>query len=563
MRIPDTKHIRFTCSACDRNYEYNNGERIRRKYWIPIASVLLIFTGLIANELYPITYLLGISSFFWWLFKRSRNKIKNLISNLASPTALGLAIVFIMQLMVNFINKPKGLEVPNWLLQLDKGLIWIRQYLTYLSEIGLGSYLLIIIALLIVAIKKPNWKPISKLKALEGRIGKGTFIIIVVTSFSFFAPTTCEKLLEQSYFNFYQVQYREQLKQERISLIAKALQEHLELEKWKPYQSRKTSLTTSFQSLDKEELIDTITIEKDVNKVMRMIGMRSIVTRDPITLRKRYASDAAAKDAWNREFKRWNRNKKKSSNETKSNPRVVTDAQINKTKKATILANEAQQGVKSAYLKFVGAISPTISPLLNNYLDEAISTIAEYLYDTSNVNSLVEDLFNNSGKTGRLVAFSKIFSWKTKIDHDIAKAEKQRQLKVDRQQAVEEQKLIKENRALQIELERQVATLDINRTLENWDELKSNLEIEQIQQLTKNEASNLVKEVITKNMLSAINAKSDKMNLSTQNRYLKETLAVANNSFSLMGFLNTLYGPIGACSRCGFPEIPGTPCIAR
>ncbi|MFT3702134.1 MAG: hypothetical protein QM802_07180 [Agriterribacter sp.] len=439
-RIPLDKHIRFKCTNpdCGREHEYKNGKPItpsRFNYFIRYFTILIAVIGSFYTYLFPLPLLVGTTWFVWSFYRLSNKILAKTISSLSLSTAIGLSLLLIIQLILNFTDTSNSLDTPLWLLKLDDFLIWSREHLTHLSEISITFYMLIICSLLYLAIKKPKWKSVSKFTLLEGWVGKITSVLIVITSFTFFAPSTLNNSLDKFYYKHFKIIYREKLKQDRKKLIADALLKQI---KNTDTTGAAANLAHHFQDLEITQQSNINNEAKqDIDLVMSLTAEVSAKDAEVYYSQGDWqGSDHYLESKWEQAVV--SAKKEQKTNYRVSAPKTFIETNMGELKKATIEANETVEAVKAVFSKVLGGVIPVGDNIVGKYVEELINAASEYVIEMAKVPNVIDNLFSAFRNNGKIDLFARIgkFLQNVKTTKEleaarIAEVERQKKIEVD------------------------------------------------------------------------------------------------------------------------------------
>jgi hypothetical protein len=483
INIPDDKHIRFKCpnEACAQEYEYKNGKEFKpswMQYLIPLSAIAIALAGSFLAYLFPIPLFVGVTWLSWWMSTSAGKAWIRTSSRLLLSTAIGFSLLLLLQITLNFIGNPQSETIPSWLLQLDDFLIWSRENLANISEVSLGVYILILATLLYITVRKPAWKPVSTFLTMEDWVGKVTAVLIVITSFTFFAPDVVEQSTEHAYYKHFKVVYRKKLTQERKRLIAEVLKKQIEKEDTSGYTLNLPTFYDDLASI-KAAVAD---VAAEANRDAGSISAEywNIYGSDLTQSEENGGNDGGGSGdgsdknlerIWKEESIHWykesgaqeepvNNPAPKASN----SPRSFVEATAEQARSATVLADESVEGLKAVCAKLAGRFIPGGEDLLGSYIEELINVATDQIFKISRVPDFVSSFFNTTRPQGKIDFFSRVGNfWRNIQNQRTAVLIKQRQ---------------------EIELQRQAEQRVIQKALQQTEDLKAN-------------ASNQLKDLIT------------------------------------------------------------------
>lgn len=561
MRIPDRKYIRFKCpnSVCRYELQFRNGKpinKINANYWIPTLAIITAAFGSLYYYLFPIPLLVGIAWLAWWICKPYNKIWVKTISSPLLSTAIGLSLLLFLQVILNYSYQSKSVEIPKWLLQLDDLLIWSRLHLEYISEISIIFYIMLITTLLYLAIKKPSWKPISKFAYFEGWLGKISAILIVITSFTFFAPYTLDRSINEAYHKHYKVIYRKELTQERKLLIADLIREKIENNDTSGYYINLPSLSQDLNSLNIDKNTALNEAEQDVTTIMSYEGEVNEQNADNYSPYKDHqCSDEYIDTEWEKEVEKWKKGeseiliKEKVNRKIPNKRRIFIETKVAEVKKKSLVANEAVEATKEVCAKLIGNLVSPADKILGIYVEEFISKASEFLVEKSRLPRLAEQFFNASWDKGKVNVFARIGGlWgkilidrATKKEEAIARSkaiEEEKAIKVEKaieeKRAKEEEKVIKkENSSLIREIRNKIKSLDIKKAPENLVEIKKYLGDNSFEPISDSKLNKKIRKILQDDLLRELIENDFSSTIATRNVELKGILEILTNATSL------------------------------
>lgn len=459
LKEAEDKHICFNCFKFYyvEGYKYVNNSKEENhrpfilKYWIHLCIVLIVIIGCFYTYLFPTPLLLGITSFIWWCSKSSQKIFPRILSDVSLSTGIGLSLLLIIQITLNFISNPASSEIPNWLCSLDNYLIYSKSTLEYVTDISIYSYIAIISFLILVAIKRPRWKPVSKFVDLQGLIAKTKYVILVLTSFTFFTTEALNDTVENIYYEYYKIACMKNTEQKRRSLITDSFRKRLrDIETSILLKNKqKDSENLNNQDLRKIAVNDSVIINefrRDINNILvkKMNSYNEarkvveLVMSTENTFKAMHTSndlksswglsDEDLKKKWDQELKKMHDNINKASwlnnkSAEYANPpysrKTMVEAKIAEVKNENILADQAVEGLKAILANFIGVYiennNPYNSNLLGKYLEEIVNTSAEYLFDNSGVERIVDHFFCSDREKSKGDLFARIQGFHERI----------------------------------------------------------------------------------------------------------------------------------------------------
>lgn len=297
-------------------------------------------------------------------------------------------------------------------------------------------------------------------------------------------------------------------------------------------------------------------------------------------------SNENVEKSWRQESTNWQqtyrkkvrkkKEKKPQSYDLQNIRRSLMEVKIAEVEKATILADEAVEGLKAVFLKLCGGIIPDGETIFKKYIEEIVNAAAEYIFDASKINNIVKQFFNNARNIGRVDVFARIGNWWQKIitDRKIQADEKiarEREKILEKERLLEEMKLNeqekefeRQNQSLVKKLESKIKKLEVDMP-DKWKEIKESLESEQGRSLTDRETRKVIKEKAHDDIRQLVIENDISLNAKERNESLKNNLDIVSKAKNvkdvLKAFETTYSFPV--CPICHMPAIPSTPCIVR
>lgn len=384
--------------------------RNHRIYILPIIICVLTGIGSLFHYLFPLPVLAGLSWLGCWMFRKSDRNILKVLSGVLRSTAIGLSLLLLILIVLNSIYNGNGNSLPGWLLTLDNLLIWSRENLKEVTSLSAGMYLLVVAVLLIIARWKPGYKPFSRYVRLQDMLGKILAILIVITSFTFFAHARLDATVDNAYYKNFKVSIREKLKQERRALIAHAIAERMQLEDSSSYVPK--------LSLFHQEITEVFIHSHDYTNQNSVFEIKNAANADVAAVMNSYpepkAENADGKTDWegaeSRTKEAWEQ--KVRDPDWVYHRKAYTEQVANEVKKSTLFADEAVVGAKDAFKKMMGTLSFDMEGILGVYIEDVISSVAEYLFEKTEAAEIVKRFFDSINRIvgqkdlfGRIAAF--------------------------------------------------------------------------------------------------------------------------------------------------------------
>lgn len=362
-------------------------------YFIPLVIALTIILSFY-SYLFPIPQLACFCLITWRACRKNSFAVIKAIANIALFTAAGLGFLLLILFIINLANNPTN-KVPGWLIQLDKLLMWSQDYLEHFKEMRVWVYLLIVAVLMLITYWLPKWKLLSKFSRFQTFGERLMAILIVTTSFTFFAPAELESAADKAYYAHYRVIFRNKEQQERRQLIATAFRQRIleETVDSSLFNQNIYSLEKDIKEAcdrlggninDTAEFINNIQAETD-EEVRTFMHSSVLFNDDELRKNQSETGEENIRSAWIAE---------KQKAPAGTGRQQIIEQEIKHVANAKIVAEEAIEGMKDIFLKLIGKSIPIVGGYIGIYLETAVNTVAEYAWEKANVKFLAEELFN-------------------------------------------------------------------------------------------------------------------------------------------------------------------------
>lgn len=572
IRIPEDKHIRFKCPnrSCQKRYEYRNGNLVTPtlfSYAVPFFGASIVIISSFFTFLFPIGHLVGVSCLVGWLLSVSNTPWLKASASIFQASAIGFMLLLLIQLLLNIVYNSAGDNIPPWLLSLDDFLIWSRVNLNDWADVSLEIYILIMAFTLYSAFKRPQWKLVTKLTRLEGWTGKISVTLIVITSFTFFAPLALDKPIDDLYSKRYNVIYRDKLKQERRKLIAEALKEKIAQHDTAGYALKINNIVDDLKGHISYTQSASYEALQDVQFLISTIEENKAKEDNEEQSRPSNPSESYSRSQWKEDLQRWEDRHRDATAEFKKseckvkyqNRSAFLLSEAENAKVSKLKADEAVEALKAVCAKILCGAVPKFEPLLDKYVEEFVNNVSNYLIAQTNLEEILTAVFDHATEYGKIDIFSRIGNlWQA-----ITSARKREEEKIYAlRKAKEDEVARQETEVLINKLRRRIATLEVD-IPRGWEDVKRQIERQQgriisradvIDKITRKAREDVTQLLIYDNSDLEI---KDRLNELTRNLDMVRSVKTT-------GALLSSIRPIGTfpiCSRCHMPAIPGTPCL--